>query len=230
MTMNNRVKESQATWDAIAKSFDSTRRKPWTQVIDFIGSLPKDSIVADIGSGNGRHLIPCAKHCKQVIGIDISIELLKIVQEKIEKEKLGNVSLIHSDAADIPLDDGSVDAVLYIATLHAIKGMDNRLDSLKEIRRILKKDGKALISVWTKWRDEHKKSFIGKITRRGLPEHGDTNVYWRQHGLNVPRFYHIYSKKNLIKDIEEAGLEIIEFNEVRLHTQKHPDNYFVLVR
>ena len=136
---------------------------------------------------------------------------------------------MHSDAANIPLNDNSVDAVLFIAALHSIRVRDNRVNSLKEIKRILKPGGKALISVWTKWRDEHKKSFIGKITRKGLPEHGDTNIYWRQHGLNVPRFYHIYNKKDLIKDIEEAGLKIDGFQEVRLHTSKHPDNYFVLI-
>ena len=224
------VKEAQGTWDAIAKSFDSTRRKTWKQCIDFIESLPKDYVVLDIGCGNGRHLIPCAKHCKKVIRLDVSIELLKIVHNKIEKEKLDNVSLLHGDAADIPLEDNSVDAVLYIAALHNMRGRENRLNSLKEVKRILKPGGKALISVWTKWRDEHKKSFIQKITRKGLPEHGDKDIYWKQHGLNVARFYHIYTKKNLIKDIEEAGLKIEKFEEVRLHTQKHPDNYFVLVR
>ena len=231
MIMNKEhVKEAQETWNAIAKSFDSTRHKTWKPCMDFIESLSEDSIAIDIGCGNGRHLIPCAKRCSKVIGLDVSIEMLKILQDKIEKKKLENVTLIHGDAADIPLDDNSVDAALYIAALHSIRGRENRLNSLKEVKRILKPGGKALISVWTKWRDEHKKSFFQKITRKGLPEHGDKNIHWRQHGLNVSRFYHIYTKKNLIKDIKEAGLEIVNFEGVRLHTQKHPDNYFVILQ
>jgi len=223
------IKEAQETWDSIAKSFDSTRGMPWKQCIDFIDSLSKDCIVADIGCGNGRHLIPCAKHCKKVVGLDVSIELLKILKNKIEKEKLDNVLLLQSDAVSMPLKDKSIDAVLYIAALHSIRGRDNRLNSLKEVKRILKPGGKALISVWTKWRDEHKKSFVRKFAHNGLPKHGDTNVYWRQHGLNVSRFYHIYTRENLIKDIGEAGLKIVDFEEARLHTQNHPDNYFVTV-
>ena len=76
-------KESEKTWDAIAKSFDSTRRKPWKQCIDFINNLSPSATVLDAGCGNGRHLIPCAKHCKRVIGVDLSNNLLNIVRKKI---------------------------------------------------------------------------------------------------------------------------------------------------
>jgi ubiquinone/menaquinone biosynthesis C-methylase UbiE len=228
--MKDYVKESQETWDKIAHSFDTTRGKTWDKCIDFINLLSKDAIVADIACGNGRHLIPCAKRCKKVIGLDVSIKLLEILQDKIKKENLDNVILIHSDAANLPIDDNSLDAVLFIAALHNIKGRENRVKSLKEIKRVLKPGGIGLISVWTKWRDEHKKSFVKKLTRKGLPEHGDKNIYWRQHGLNVARFYHMYNKKNLIKDIKEAGLKIVNFDEVRLHSKRHPDNYFVLVK
>lgn len=231
MTMtNNRIKESQETWDAIADSFNITRRKTWSQCIDFIESLPKNFIVVDIGSGNGRHLIPCAKRCKKVIGLDISRKLLEIVKNKAEQEKLDNIILLHSDAVNIPLKDNSVDAALFIAAIHNIRDRSNRIKALKEIKRILKKDGKAIISVWSKYRDEHKKGFFERIMHKGKPMHGDTNIYWRQHGLNVSRYYHIYSKKNFINELKDAGLEILDFQEVKLHTKKHPDNYFAILK
>ena len=132
------TKISEDTWNAIAKSFDSTRRKPWKECIDFINTLPKTSIVADIGSGNGRHLIPCAKHCKKIIGLDVSKELLEIVKKKVYKNKLKNVRLIHSDAVNIPLRTYSLDAVLYIATLHNISERYRRIKSLKEINCYLR--------------------------------------------------------------------------------------------
>jgi ubiquinone/menaquinone biosynthesis C-methylase UbiE len=141
-------KISEDTWNAIAKSFDSTRRKPWQECINFINKLPKTSTLLDVGSGNGRHLIPAAKHCKKVIGLDVSKELLGIVSKKIFKNKLNNVDLIHSEAVNIPIKNNSVDAVLYIATLHNISVRYRRINSLREIKRILKPGGKAIISVW----------------------------------------------------------------------------------
>ena len=128
------TKKSEDTWNAIAKSFDSTRRKPWKECIDFINELPRSSIIADIGCENGRHLIPCAKRCKKVIGVDVSSELLKIVQKKIIDKKLSNVELVHSDAVRIPLKDNFVDAALYIATLHNIPQRYRRIKTLTERR------------------------------------------------------------------------------------------------
>ena len=225
------MKNAEETWDAIAQSFDKTRRKPWVQCINFINAVPKTGIIADIGCGNGRHLIPCANHCKKAIGLDLSGDLLAIISKKIKENNVNNVNLIHSNAIHIPLKDNSVDTVLFIAALHNIKGEENRIQSLKEIKRILKKDGKALISVWSRWQDKYRKQFFKKwFTQMGQVELGDIDIYWRQHGLDIPRFYHLYSNKEFISDLKKAGLEIDHVEDVKMHSKKHPDNYFALVR
>jgi len=224
------TKKSEDIWNAIAKSFDSTRRKPWDECIDFINNLPRESLVADVGCGNGRHLIPCAEHCKKVIGLDVSKELLKIVQKKINEKKLNNVDLIHSDAVDIPIRENSVDALLYIATLHNISQRYRRIKSLKEINRILKPNGKAIISVWSRWQDKFRQHFIKKcLTSFDKNEFGDINIYWRQHGLNIPRFYHLYSKRELKQNLNETGFEILKLEGVKYFSKKHYDNYFAIV-
>jgi len=226
----NNSKSTQETWNIIAQSFDRTRRKTWEQCIDFINTLPKTNIIADIGCGNGRHLIPAANHCKKAIGIDISKELLKITQTKIINNKFKNISLIHSNAINLPVKNNTLDSLLFIASLHNIKGKQNRIQSLKEIKRILKNDGKALISVWSRWQDKYRKQFFKKWFKQTEEnEFGDIDIYWRQHGLNIPRFYHLYSKREFISNLEKAGLEILEIQSVKLHSKKHPDNFFAIV-
>jgi hypothetical protein len=42
---NDCADESEKTWDAIAQSFDATRRKPWKQCIDFIDTFTKEDLV-----------------------------------------------------------------------------------------------------------------------------------------------------------------------------------------
>jgi len=39
---------------------------------------------------------------------------------------------------------------------------------------------------------------------------GNINLHWRQHGLNIPRFHHLYSKREFVNDLEKAGLEMVE--------------------
>jgi len=225
------TKKSEDIWNSIAESFDSTRRKTWKECIDFINSLPKNSIVADIGSGNGRHLIPCAMHCKKVIGIDVSDELLKIVQKKLDENTLDNVELIHSDAVNIPLKNNSVDAALFIATLHNIPKRYRRIIALKEVNRILKPNGRAIVSVWSRWQDKFRQQFVIRcLTRFERKEFGDIKLHWRQHGLNVPRFYHLYSKREFVNDLKGAGLEIEEIKGVRIHSKKYADNFFAIVK
>ena len=228
---NLHTKLSEDTWNSIAKSFDSTRRKPWEECIGFINSLSKESTVVDIGSGNGRHLIPCADYCKKVIGLDVSKELIKIIKKKVYEKKLRNVDLIHSDAVNIPIKNNSIDAVLYIATLHNISIRYRRINSLKEINRILKPGGKAIISVWSRWQDKFRQHFlIRMISKFGRNEFGDINIYWRQHGLNIPRFYHLYSKREFMSDLQTSGLEILEIKDVKLRSKKYPDNYFAIIK
>ena len=148
----------QNEWDLIAKSFDETRRHPWRECVDFIKG--KEGITADIACGNGRHLIPIAHNVGQVIGIDASPEMIKIAMKNVENAGLKNVSLVVGDASALPLKSNIFDYAIFVAGLHNIKGREKRIQALRETHRILKKDGEALISVWTRWQDKWRKHFI----------------------------------------------------------------------
>lgn len=220
-------KESEETWNAIAESFDATRGKPWKIVVDFVSTLSVSDVVADIGCGNGRHLILCVDKCKTVIGLDISKNLLKIAKSKIEGRKV-RVVFIHGNLVNIPIRGSFLDSVLYIAALHNIKGRTNRIQSLNEVKRILKNDGRALISVWSREQERFRDCF-NDISGNDC-EPGDIVIYWRQNKLNAPRFYHLYTKEEFIEDIKQSGLEIEQFSEAKIQSKKYTDNYFAVVR
>ncbi|DAC72286.1 MAG TPA: class I SAM-dependent methyltransferase [Thermoplasmata archaeon] len=220
---------AQQTWDAIADSFDTTRQKPWKYCLDFICSLKKTDLVVDIGCGNGRHLLPCAAYCSHVVGVDISPKLLRIIQKKLQSTTLSNVSLVHADAVQMPFADNQLDAILFIASLHNIQGKQNRNTALKEIARVLKPNGVALISVWSRWQERYYKYFLKQliVDPGGF---GDINVYWRQHNLNIPRFYHLYSKGEFLRELKGAGFRISNVRPLKIHAKRFPDNYFAVVQ
>jgi len=221
MDIKNQI-QNQKTWDSIAKSFDKTRKRPWAQCISFINKIPRNSVIADIGAGNGRHLIPAAKQCKKAIAFDISLNLLKIIKEKIEKKQIKNIDLIQTNSVKLPIKNNSFDYILYIASLHNIKGKSNRIKSLEEIKRVLKKDGRALISVWSLDQE--------KFSKNNQNKNGDFQVYWRQDGLNIARFYHLYKKNEFKDDLIKSGFKIIDFKEEKIVSKKYPDNYFAEVK
>nr|XP_009682102.1 PREDICTED: alkylated DNA repair protein alkB homolog 8 isoform X2 [Struthio camelus australis] len=64
-------------YEEIAAHFSSTRHSPWPQIVEFLRSLPKGAIVADVGCGNGKYL-----------GINKDLYMAKISYEKEQRQKL----------------------------------------------------------------------------------------------------------------------------------------------
>ena len=139
----NEVRETvRQTFEAIAEHFDKTRYKPWPETVEYVESLPERSRVLDIGCGNGRNMILPRRLGHEVVGIDFSMNLLKIAQEKLEMRELDEEThLLGGDAAIMPLKDDTFDSALYIATLHHIPSEEDRLNSLKDLKRCLKPGG-----------------------------------------------------------------------------------------
>ena len=65
-------------YDRIAPHFSHTRYKAWPKIEQFLKTLPDDSIVYDIGCGNGKYLGVNPKLL--MVGTDRSLGLLQTAQ------------------------------------------------------------------------------------------------------------------------------------------------------
>ena len=65
-------------YDSIAKEWHGTRYKSWPRVEEFVLSLPRGSLVADLGCGNGKMAAACRQGGHFALGCDFSIELVRI--------------------------------------------------------------------------------------------------------------------------------------------------------
>ena len=43
-------------YNKISNEFNTTRYRPWTCVEEFLNQIPKQSIIGDIGCGNGKNM------------------------------------------------------------------------------------------------------------------------------------------------------------------------------
>ena len=216
-------------WERIAESFDKTRRRPWLKCVEFIDSMEKKGLFLDIGCGNGRHLIPAAKRSKLVIGIDFSINMLRTCRNNLENSEIRNYALLQADARCLPFKDDCFDYVIFIASLHNIRGRDNRIRALKEMRRILKERGRGLVSVWSRWQDRFLLHFVKELFSKKTEEFGDIYIMWRKDNINLPRFYHLYSKIEFLRDIKAAGLKTVEVKSIKISSKFLADNFFAVV-
>ena len=220
------MREEIETWEKIAGSFDSTRKKPWKQCLDFIDHIGSSALVLDIGCGNGRHLIPSARRCRFAVGVDISFNMLTICRKSLLENNITNFSLVRADATNLPFRDNTFDFILFIASLHNIRGRQRRVNALREVGRVMKDGGKALITVWARWQDRFLFTFLVELFLRRHEEFGDIEVMWKRDSLNISRFYHLYSVRELVKDIREAGLKIERVEKVKISSRYLADNIF----
>lgn len=221
-----RLTDSLHTWNTIAKSFDHTRNQTWDFCLEFIKSISDDTVCADLGCGNGRHLIPLAQRAKHAIGLDISNNLLQITQKMLNHHHITNILLVQGDLVHLPFKSNVFDHIIYIAALHNIKGKKNRIQSLIELYRVLTPKGKALVSVWS----QDQSRFKDKLKHQQTGEPGDIIIYWRQHKLNIPRFYHLYQKNEFKQELEAADFSIQSLKDLHITSKKEVDNYYAIVK
>ena len=99
-----------------------------------------DGILLDLPVGTGVFTSPFyAKFPKAtIIGIDLSMGILRKARERFEREGLRNVCLLRADAAKLPLRNDAVDLVLSMNGWHAFA---NKQRAIAEIGRVLRKQG-----------------------------------------------------------------------------------------
>ena len=128
------------------------------------------------------------------IGIDNSVKFLKICEEQ-------GLRALYADMTYIPIRSDSQDAIMCIASFHHLSTENRRLDALHEMKRIVKSNGKILISVWSKEQPTK--------TRRTFDKYGDTIVTWNNNiGQIYNRYYYIFKIEEIRKLFIQNGFVI----------------------
>jgi len=176
------------TYNLIAKEFDDTRFCRWNSVRNFLDSIDKYSIVADVGCGNGKYMKYKSKELLY-FGNDTSKGLLNIAKQKCPETS--NIILAYGSPASYR--NNAFDAVISIAVLHHIYSVENRRLFVSELIRICKPNGKIHITVWADTIDKKKCKSIGN-------NKGDYLISWKN---KYERYYHLFNKDELIELISK---------------------------
>lgn len=102
--------------------------------------LVKNKIVLDIASGSGYGTQLLANTAKYVYGVDVNINAVGYARKNYNGD---NIEFIEGDGEKIPLADNSVDVVITFETIEHIKDYKQ---FLREVKRVLKNDGIAIVS------------------------------------------------------------------------------------
>ena len=143
--------ESKDYYDEIAHKYDYMYEEPyWVLYHEILKKLTVDHIsekkyrILDMGTGTGRWAIYFAEKNHDVTAIDNSCQMLKIAKMKTDLRNL-KINFLEMSAENLYFNDNYFD---YIVAYGDVLSYCNNIDlALNEIKRVLKKNGKLLITV-----------------------------------------------------------------------------------
>jgi len=189
--MVDRVEGTAAVYNTIASTYAEKKAKAYskTELLKFTGLLRPGSRILSAGCGSGRDAAYFADNSFQSVGLDVSINLLKI-----GRNQHPNTPFILGDMRSTPFSDQSFDGVWAHESLHHLERADI-VPSLGEFHRVLKPGGALFI-----------------LTRKG---EGDVKTK-EEMSSGLEREYTLLLPDELDGMLTQSGFEKIEldsFNE-----------------
>src|SRR6478609_3641850 len=96
----------------------------------------------DLGTGTGRMLEMFGPDIERGLGLDLSLDMLLLARDRLERAGLRNCSVRQGDIYDLPLADDSFDAVILHQVLHFL---DDGARAIREAARVLRPGGRLLV-------------------------------------------------------------------------------------
>ncbi len=218
------LKKTKEDYNLIAEDFSKTRDRTWGEIkFLFDDYLIEKEKILDLGCGNGRFYELFENKNVDYIGVDISERLIKLAQRKHPGVKFQT-----ADALNLPFPNNYFDKIYTIAVLHYIPSKQLRLQFLKEIKRVLKKEGFLILTVW-KFYNKKEISLLLKYTILKLIGRSklDFKDIFKSWGKKIEKYYHWFSRKELTNLVKKAGFKIKEVGVVKNERGNRQNIYIV---
>ncbi len=201
-------------YQEIAEDFNYSRKKElWPEIKKLSSEVKSGDRVLDLACGNGRLLEAFSEKEISYLGIDNSAELISFALKNYPQYKF-----IIGDMLELKdLKDKSFDYLFCLAALQHIPEESKRIQVIKEMKRLIDDSGQIVISNWNLWakpkyRGIIVKNYIKKIFGRHPFSVHDLIFPWKgKRGEGSYRYYHAFTKKELIRLAKRSGLKIAYF-------------------
>lgn len=142
------------TYQAMAKVYDQLMLHVdydnWVDGLEYQwqkqGIMPRR--VLDAGCGTGSVLLPLAKRKYQIVGIDLSSEMLAVCQDKLLQENL-SATLMEMDIRQIKLSEKTDAVVCLCDTLNYMTKEKDLEQCFKSVYRVLNPGGSFIFDMHT---------------------------------------------------------------------------------
>lgn len=166
-------------FDSVAPRYDLLNRvlslgidQYWrTQAVRLLAD-EQPARVLDVATGTADLALKVARmlHPREVVGVDLSAEMLRYGREKIEQKNLSShISLVQGDAAALSFNDDTFDAALVA---FGVRNFEDLTAGLRGIRRVLRPGGRLVVLEFSSPRSVPIKPLYAWYSRHVLPRIG----------------------------------------------------------
>ena len=212
---DNLIAINREFYASFGEQFSATRQRLQPGVRKILDLILDDVSVLDLGCGNGHFLHELAGrgHKAPLLGVDFSLPLLRAAESNpgVEFREVDLVNLsVNSDQLSVM---GGWDRITMFATLHHIPSTEMRLDILRTVRKLLKANGKFILSNWQFLNSTKLRSRIQAWDKVGINEsdldEGDYLLDWRSGGDGL-RYAHQFSAEELLGLADQAEMRVTD--------------------
>lgn len=223
------LKKNVQDYNFIAEHFANSRYSIEPESNFFEKYIVEKDDILDLGCGDGR-LFQIFKDKKiNYLGVDNSEKLIEIAKKKNPK-----INFQVADALRLPFLDNSFDKIFSIAVLHHIPSKKLRLQTLKEIKRVLRPKALLILTVWNLQEKKLAKKLLLKYTLLKLIgksrlDFRDIFFPWRgiDRRIVLHRYFHFFSEKGLKNLVDQSGLKVKETGIIRRKEANNSNIYLI---
>lgn len=194
--------EAKRSYDRISRYYDyltGAFERKYAEVALKRLSVSEGATVLEIGFGTGHCLKRIAESVGpkgKIYGIDISTGMMEIARKRLEKADLEDrVKLFCGDAARLPFDDNTFDAVFMSFTLELFDTPEIP-KVLEQIKRVLKPEGRLAVVSISKENGESIFLRLYEWTHKKWPRYVDCRPIYVEQSL-IDAGYQIESKEEV---------------------------------
>ena len=204
------MQPAQQKWNAEDYAKNSSAQLQWAQELIAKLALQGYESVLDIGCGDGKISAQLALAAKNgnVLGIDLSADMIRLASVQFPPAKYPNLSFVRMDATDIRLSE-SFDVAFSNATLHWLK---DHIAVLGGVHACLRSGGKILFQMGGRGNATDVFSAIGTVLQRPR---------WRGYYNDFIPPYHFYGPEEYQAWLLESGFSPVRVELVPKDMQHH---------
>jgi demethylmenaquinone methyltransferase / 2-methoxy-6-polyprenyl-1,4-benzoquinol methylase len=169
--------------------------------------------ILDVATGTGDLAIAALKlNPDEVVGIDLSENMLSVGRTKLTKKGIENISLMQGDSENLPFEDNEFDA---ITVGFGVRNYENLEKGLLEMKRVLRPGGKLVVLEFSKPGKFPVKQLFTFYSKYILPLWGKIFSGSNEAYVYLPESVkHFPEGKNFIEILNSCGYKKTDFSRL----------------